>query len=325
METLGIKKNEKNETFSCEYCRFKTRYKSDWVRHLSTRKHASQSLVSVNGNEWNENSTSFTSFSCENCDKKFHSQSGLWKHVQKCEYLKNKSIEEQAKQFTDKDDLIIFLIKENAEYKNMMMGFMTEQQTMMSEQQSMLMKVIENGVGIQGQTNANNSFNNNNNKTFNLQVFLNETCKDAMNITDFVESIKLQLSDLENIGKVGFVEGISNIITTNLKAMDVTQRPVHCTDKKRETMYIKDDNKWTKEDEHKSKIRKAIKTVANKNIRLLPQFREKYPEYNNSTSRISDRYDKMIIEVMTTDIDKEDKIIRNISNATVLDKVKMIV
>jgi len=139
-------------------------------------------------------------------------------------------------------------------------------------------------------------------------------------MSDFIESIKLQLSDLENIGEVGFVEGISNIITNNLKAMDVTLRPVHCTDKKRETMYIKDENQWSKEDENNSRLRTAIKRVANKNIKLLPQFREKYPEYNNSYSRISDKYDKMVIEVMSTESEKEDKIIRNISKATVINK-----
>ena len=142
-----------------------------------------------------------------------------------------------------------------------------------------------------------------------------------MNITDFVESIKLQLSDLERMGEVGYVEGISNIITTNLKALDVTQRPVHCTDKKRETMYIKDENQWEKEDNNKTRLRKAIKKIADKNIRLLPQFREKYPSYKDSSSKISDRYDKMVVEVMVCDDDKDDKIIKNISGVTTIEKL----
>jgi hypothetical protein len=145
-----------------------------------------------------------------------------------------------------------------------------------------------------------------------------------MNIMDFVDSIKLQLSDLEKVGEVGYTQGISNIITTNLKALDVTQRPVHCTDKKRETMYIKDQDKWEKEDDNKTMLRKAIKRVVNKNIKLLPQFREKYPEYSNSASKLSDRYDKMVIEAMggigNNNIDKEDKIIHNISKCVILDK-----
>ena len=145
-----------------------------------------------------------------------------------------------------------------------------------------------------------------------------------MNIMDFVDSIKLQLSDLEKVGEVGYTQGISNIITTNLKALDVTQRPVHCTDKKRETMYIKDEDKWEKEDENKTNLRKVIKKVANKNIKLLPQFREKYPDYNNSSSNLSDRYDKMVIEAMggtgNNDLEKEDKIINNISKCTTIEK-----
>jgi hypothetical protein len=141
---------------------------------------------------------------------------------------------------------------------------------------------------------------------------------------DFVDTIKLQLTDLEKVGEVGYVQGISNIITTNLKALDVSQRPVHCTDKKRETMYIKDEDKWEKEDDNKSKLRKAIKKVANKNIKLLPQFREKYPDYDDAESTVSDKYSKMVIEAMggtgNNDSEKEDKIIHNISKCTVVEK-----
>jgi hypothetical protein len=141
---------------------------------------------------------------------------------------------------------------------------------------------------------------------------------------DFVDSIKLQLSDLEKVGEVGYTQGISNIITTNLKALDITQRPVHCTDKKRETMYIKDEDKWEKEDDNKSNLRKAIKRIANKNIKLLPQFRDKYPEYKNSSSKVSDKYDKLVLEAMggagDNDLEKEDKIIHNISKCTTIEK-----
>ena len=174
-----------------------------------------------------------------------------------------------------------------------------------------------------GTHNTTNSYNTNSlNKTFNLQFFLNETCKDAMNIMDFVDSIKLKLSDLEKVGEIGYVEGISDIITSNLKALDITQRPIHCTDKKRETLYIKDEDKWEKENEDKKKIRKAIKKVANKNILLLKQFKELHPDCGKSTSKFADQYNKIIIESMGGggDINKEDNIIKNISNVTVIDK-----
>jgi len=123
------------------------------------------------------------------------------------------------------------------------------------------------------------------------------------------------------VGELGYVEGISKIIVKNLNNLDETERPVHCTDKKRETMYVKDQGEWNKEDDNKSQLRKAITKVADKNIRLLPQFREKYPEYKNASSKVSDKYDKMVVEVMTIDTNKEDKIIRNISNITTIDKM----
>jgi hypothetical protein len=233
------------------------------------------------------------------CGINFNSRTTLWRHKKKCNFEKDDYITEENKHLNDKE-LIIMLVKQNTE----------------------LMDMLKNNNS--NNINNTNSLNNNNNKTFNLQFFLNETCKDAMNIMDFVDSIKLQLTDLEKVGEVGYTQGISNIITTNLKALDITQRPVHCTDKKRETMYIKDEDKWEKEDDNKSNLRKAIKRIANKNIKLLPQFREKYPDYNNSSSKISDKYDKMVIEAMggsgNNDLEKEDKIIHNISNCVVIDK-----
>jgi molybdopterin converting factor small subunit len=303
--------SESSNNYVCDLCDYSTSRNSQFQRHIKTDKHQNNEKSTI----CQQISTNFNNlgskFVCD-CGKIYKERTGLWRHKKNCCNNKDmETIKEKAKTITDKDELIMFLIKECTDYKNIVM-----------EQQNMMMKVIENGVGNNTNINSNsNSNNNNHNKTFNLQVFLNETCKDAMNITDFVNSIKLQVSDLEKLGEVGYVEGISNIITTNLKALDVTLRPVHCTDKKRETMYIKDENQWTKEDDTKTKLRKAINRIADKNIRLLPQFREKYPDYNNSSSKISDKYEKMVIEVMTTDHAKEDKIIRNISNATTIEKL----
>ena len=300
--------SKSSDKFVCEICDYTTSRNSQYQRHNKTDKHKNNEKstfcqqVETNFNELS------SKFVCD-CGKSYKERSGLWRHKKICSNNKNiEVIKEQAKSITDKDELIMFLIKECSDYKNMLM-----------ENQNMMMKVIENGVGNNSHNNSNN--NHSNNKTFNLQVFLNETCKDAMNITDFVDSIKLQLPDLEKFSEVGYVEGISSIISSNLKILDVTRRPVHCTDKKRETMYIKDENEWKKEDENKSKLRKAIKSVSNKNIKLLPAFREKYPDYKNSSSKTSDKYDKMVIEAMTSDPDKEDKIIRNISNITTIDKM----
>ncbi len=139
-----------------------------------------------------------------------------------------------------------------------------------------------------------------------------------MNITDFVESIKLQLSDFINVGEVGFVEGISNIIFKQLNSLDETIRPIHCTDQKRETFYVKDENKWEKEDEDKKIIKKLIKSVAFKNENLMKTYKEKYPDYNDSESNRSDQYSKTVIEVMDCKEESKDKIIRNICRATTI-------
>ena len=212
----------------------------------------------------------------------------------------------------DKDQLILFLIKQNSE-------LIKEQgsiKQMMIEQQNIVLEIAKNGT--------NNIINtNSHNKAFNLNFFLNETCKDAMNIMDFVESIQLQLSDLENVGEKGYIEGISDIIVKNLKALDITQRPVHCTDKKRETLYIKDDNKWEK-DEDNTKMHKMIRKVQDKNFRMIKKFKEKYPYYNKASSKQSDVYNNIIIESMggrgDNDYEKEEKIIKKVSKEVTIDK-----
>jgi len=250
--------------------------------------------------------TQKNSFSCK-CGKIYKDNSGLWRHKQKCNYNEENIIEEEnqiinTNEPTDKE-LIMLLIKENSEFKNMMM------------------KVLENGTH-----NTTTTHTNSHNKSFNLQFFLNETCKDAMNIMDFVDSVRLQLSDLESVGKLGYVDGISNIIVKSLKALDVHKRPVHCTDSKREILYIKDDDKWEKDDEENKKIRKVIKKIATKNACLLPKFKEAHPDCSKSTSKFSDQYNKIIVESMggsgDNDLEKEDKIIKNVAKQVIIDKEK---
>jgi hypothetical protein len=294
---FGAKKGEKGQIeYYCEKCELKCFKKYSWERHLMTSKHnnATNSI-----NYATPKGQKRAKYTCDNCSKEYTDRTGLWRHKKVCKVEKEQ---------TDKE-IIMMLIKENAEIK-----------TMMKEQQTMVMKVIENGIN----STTNNTHTNSHNKIFNLQLFLNETCKDAMNIMDFVDSIKLQLSDLENVGKVGYVEGISNIIVKNLKDLDVTERPIHCTDKKREVLYIKDENKWEKEDEERKKIRNVIKRVANKNIRLLQKFKEVHPDCGKSSSKFSDQYDKIIVEAMggsgDNDLEKEEKIIQKISKNVTIDK-----
>ncbi len=292
--------------YFCECCGIKTNYKKDYNNHLLTAKHKKLTKINCLITEnlpISQNEPKIVinkTFVCELCDKEYKSRVGLWKHKKTCcstkkIYTENKK-EIQTPISSDKE-LIMMLVKQNTE----------------------LMDILKNGTNNTTNTNCMN-----NNKTFNLQFFLNETCKDAMNITDFVESIKIQLCDLEKLGEVGYIEGLSNIITSNLKVMDVTERPVHCTDKKRDTIYIKDDNKWEKEDNNKSKLRKAIKKIASKNYKLLPEYREKYPGCQYAESKFSDKYNKMMIEVYggegNNDLEKEDKIIKNISKNVLIEK-----
>jgi hypothetical protein len=290
MEIKEIKKLEKNLTkYYCENCDFKCFQKCDWNRHITRPKHISN----VAGNVKEIKKLEKTFF-CE-CGKELKTNAGLWKHKQKCiQEQKQEKENDIEKELTDKD-LIMMLIKENSDLK------------------TMVMKVLENGT-----MNHSHNTTNSHNKAFNLNFFLNETCKNAMNITDFVDSIKLQLSDLMEVGELGFVEGISKIIVKNLNNLDETVRPVHCTDKKREIMYIKEEGEWLKDDDNKSKLKKTIDKIADKNIRLLPEFREKYPDYKDSSSKTSAKYDKMMTQVMETDENKKEKIIHNISKATTI-------
>jgi hypothetical protein len=294
-------------TFSCESCNYYTSKKSNFTKHLLTSKHTT--LIKVNDfvNESSQK-VAVKHFTCQKCNKIFKSYVGLWKHNKKCKFDKNYDIEQtdisKQKDATepstlDKDQLIIMLVKQNTE----------------------LMEILKHGVN---NTTNNNINTNSHNKAFNLNFFLNETCKNAMNINDFVDSIKLELNDLEKVGEVGYIEGISNIIIKNLNALTETERPLHCTDKKRETIYIKDQGQWEKEDDNKTKLKKAINKVVHKNIKLISQFREKYPECRKSDSRISDKYNKMIIEAMgglgDNNVEKEEKIIKNITKATIINK-----
>jgi hypothetical protein len=293
---LATEKGQKGQNiFTCESCDYKCSKKYSWDRHLLTLKHQESTNDNILGAKGQ-----LKAYKCENCGKEYSERTGLWRHKKKCEYTEKSEL--------DKDELIITLLKQNAE--------------LIKGQQDMIVKLSENGIN---NTNANHSYNttNSHNKAFNLNFFLNETCKEAMNIGEFVESIKIQMSDLEKVGEVGYIEGISNIIVKNLKELDITKRPVHCTDKKRETVYIKDNNIWEK-DEDKSKMHKLIKKVVYKNANMFSKFREVHPDCQKYHSKFSDQYHKIIYESMGGKGDNEDekneKIIKNVLKQVVVDK-----
>jgi hypothetical protein len=312
--------DEKNEQkrapkFQCILCNYICSKKYNYDRHIQTDKHKMiQTDTKNEQNEQNEQNT----FSYCKCGKKYKYDQGLTKHKKKCTLLSsNTFFLDIVSQKKDKEDmnqpisteLIVELIKDNRELQQILV-----------DQNKMIIELSKhNHIFSNNTTNINS-----NNKSFNLQFFLNETCKDAMNMMDFVESIQLQLSDLEKVGEIGYVNGISNIIVKKLKELDITKRPVHCTDKKREVMYIKDDNKWEKDDCDNKKMRKFIKKVANKNTRLLQKFKEVHPDCIHSDSHYSDQYNKIIVESMggsgDNDTEKEDKIIRKIAKEVIIDK-----
>ena len=294
-----VQKNEqKNESnYCCIDCHYNTCKKNDYDKHLSTDKHKNKENDSKMVENGSDLFQKVAAFECE-CGKTYKYDSGYYRHKKLCNHSKNQN---------ETGEILNYLMKENNDFKQMLV-----------EQNKQMIEMVKNAGNV-------NITNNSNNRTFNLNIFLNETCKNAMNITEFIDSLHLQLSDLEKVGEIGYIEGISNIIIKNLNAMDVTERPIHCTDKKRETMYIKDEDKWEKENERKEKMHRMVKKIANKNINLITTFQELYPEYKKISSKYSDQYNKIIIESMggkgENEHEKEEKIIKKIAKEVFVDKI----
>ena len=293
-------KNEKNEPeYSCILCNYKCSYLSDWTRHLLTSKHSKLSNPAIK----NEKNEAHVNCSCGNIYKH---KSSFYKHKKICKF---KNIENIIKTENNiSPELILEIIKQNQEFKDLLLV-----------QNKTIIELSKNG------TNINNTINNNShNKTFNLQVFLNETCKDAMNIMDFVDSIKIQLCDIESIGELGFVNGMSKLIIKNLNALAENMRPIHCNDPKRDSLYVKDANVWEKEDPDNKKMKNAIKYISHKNICALPKWREKYPGCGYSESKKANQYNHIVIEAMggsgDNDEEKADKIIKKIAREVTISK-----
>jgi hypothetical protein len=247
-------------------------------------------------------------FVCQYCDKKYKDKSGLWRHKKTCQVVNEEKVEEKSHSLgKEESEIIKMLIKDNSEMKTMMM------------------EVVKSIQPNNNTTNNNNSHNTtNNNNHFNLQIYLNETCKDAINLTDFVESLQVKLKDLEETARLGYSEGVSRIFINGLNELDVCKRPIHCSDAKRETLYVKDKDEWTK-DSDKARLTNAIKTVGKKNIQQISEWQKKYPEYRDPSSRHNDKYLKMLCNAMNGSTDDEqeknmEKIIRNITKEVVIDK-----
>jgi hypothetical protein len=298
--------------FICDICDFKCSKESNFNKHVLTPKHQTRYKMVQNDitPSLEENSRKFA---CK-CGNIYKHYSGLWRHKNTCKNAEIKNINSIEKdEIKTLTTLVLDVVKQNQELISQNNEFQKHNQ----ELQKNVIEVLKNGT-------VNNTMNNSNNNTFNLQLFLNETCKDAMNIMDFVDSIKIQLADMESIGELGFVNGMSKLIIKNLKALDENMRPVHCSDPKRDTMYVKDSNVWEKENSENMKIKKAIKYIAHKNICALPQWRDKFPDCVYSDSKKSDQYNHIVLEAMggsgDNDEDKANKIVKKIAKEVVIDK-----
>ena len=305
------------DKYYCEKCNFKCSKKSNYDIHLTTAKHqkilddTSQMPIS-------------RMYSCNKCGQEYKYHSGLWRHKQKCTGENSVSVNveqvsNQASVISPLDSsLIIELLKQNQEFKELMI----EQHKRMTEQQDTIIELSKNS----GNTTNNNTINNTtNNNKFNLNVFLNETCKDAINLNDFIQSIELTVNDFINTGEVGYVRGISDIMLERIRDMHPHIRPIHCTDLKRETVYVKDSDVWTKEDETKKHLRRAVRIVANKNKAQVHPWIAENPRYDILDTPECDKffeYSKASLGGYGKEEDEkfEKKIINNILKETVIDK-----
>jgi len=303
-----VKNYKKTSNFFCEKCNFECSKKQDYDRHLLTRKH--QILT----NTYTIKPEKLQTFVCE-CGKNYKHRQSLFSHKKKCTY------EPTEKEISDTDSDKESQVQEiqntnenNIDYKDMFLEMMKENRELHKTIHEMIPKIGNNNT---------TTTNNNNNQQFNLQFFLNEQCKDALNITDFMQSLQLNMNDLIQTGKLGYVDGMSRIFVKALKDMDVTERPIHCTDIKRETVYIKDQDKWEKDEHNKEKIKKTIRNIENKNLKMLPKWQEDNPDCMNMESKKSDEFMELSINALGGNADKEvseKRIMKNILKEVVLDK-----
>lgn len=331
-------------TYRCDRCDYSTCRKYNYLKHIKTDKHKSlllgdaqkcpffsppnpytpsiPSIPSIPSNE--------SGYRCPNCDRKYMAQRSLWRHSKQC-VSSVKSEKSNTAVFDIFTATITELCKSNAELSKlnqiqqsqmtqMFTAFLEASKNMQVSSQSAFPAsnaITTNNVTINGDITKNN---NSNNKTFNLNMFLNETCKDAMNMSDFVKTIELNTDDMENVGTHGFIKGISKIFIENLEKTEVTKRPIHCSDSKREVLYIKDDNKWERDNINSQKLVNAVRVVEHKNLNLINQWAKEHPECENSDTQANRMYMTLSKHALDGDEDNVMKVAKNIAHNVIIDK-----
>jgi hypothetical protein len=305
------------DTMYCKYCDYTTKRKWCFDKHILTAKHK----IRTNTTDL-QHFVALTNdpkeYRCD-CGKKYNHASSLWNHKQKClptptETSMTFSLHENIGSDAQ-TNLILELVKQNQEFKQLLI-----------EQNKTILDIAKTGQGNTNTTNNNNTINNNShNKTFNLQFFLNETCKDAMNMKDFIKSLELTLPELEKMGEIGFAEGMSRLFVDRLNKLDITKRPIHCSDVKREIIHIKDDNKWELDNANLDRLRKIIKQLTIKNILRVDDWKKANAGCTEYNSRKNGQYLKIHIQALGPIDDNEvkrdfGKIIRRVAETTAIDK-----
>ena len=290
------------DKYDCKYCNYSTNYKRDWNNHIQSRKHKKNAENLNSGNKSEKESIQI--YNCEKCNKKYKNYKSFWSHKSKCN-IDNKinileNYEEVEQEIEDlnlvekreekglSNEMLMTafsqMITENKELKNFVIDQAKETMKIVSKQNDALMDVVAS-KSI-GSTNNTNIINNN--QKVNINMFLNNDCRDAINLTDFIERIDVSQGDLENNAQMGFIDGISKIFLDNLKQLNYYERPIHCTDIKRETMYIKDEDKWQK-DQNSVKLENAIQEVSRKSMNKLSTWKETNPDYEDMDSEFSSK------------------------------------
>jgi len=313
-----------NKKILCELCNYKCNKESEFKKHLNSIKHIKKTNENiVNNNESEE-------IICVKCNKTYKTMSGLWKHKKICniEILPKNSIIQNlpenivVQQDSSNNDVIQLLIKENTDFKTMLMDMMKSNTDLVKNNTDLQKQMLELCKNNNNNNSNNTTINatDNSSKTFNLQVFLNEKCKNAMNLDDFANSIELKLSDLIRIGEEGYVPGMSKVIIERLLEKEVCDRPIHCSDEKREAVQVKMANKWERETIDSANLMNAVRIVEQKQFDMLTTFRDTYPECMNSESHHNDMLIKLFQNLSNSKQPEFIKVMKKVAKSVVINK-----